>query len=99
MLMAMAVRTCWTWGFALSSVAAAAHAVAVGELVDRALHSGADRVARLPVGSLLLGADAELQVAEFSWGKPTVRWLSREVVHWVRAGQGWHWLLVNLATS
>ena len=33
------------------------------------LDSGADRVAGLPVGCLLLGADAELQVAEFSWGK------------------------------
>ncbi|MFJ5274686.1 hypothetical protein [Streptomyces sp. NPDC088358] len=29
---------------------------------------------------------------------PTMPVLSREVVHWVRAGQGWHWLLVNLAT-
>jgi hypothetical protein len=23
---------------------------------------------------------------------------SREVVHWVRTGQGWHWALVNRAT-
>jgi len=77
-------------GFALSSVAAAAHAVAVGELVDRSLHSGADRVAGLPVGSLLLGMDTELQSRSSRGGKPTVRWLSREVVHWARAGQGWH---------
>src|SRR4051812_2224685 len=56
-------------GLSLSSVAATAHTVAVGELVDRALHSGAHRVAGLPLGRLLLGADAELQVAEFSWGK------------------------------
>jgi transposase len=55
-------------GFRLSSVAAVAHAVSVGELVDGALDSGADRVAGLPVGGLL-GVDAELQVAEFSWGK------------------------------
>ncbi|GAA4003266.1 hypothetical protein GCM10022232_47900 [Streptomyces plumbiresistens] len=41
----------------------------MGELVDGALDSGADRVAGLPVGCLLFGADAELQVAEFSWGK------------------------------
>lgn len=54
---------------ALASVAAAAHAMTVGELVDRCLHFGADRVAGLPLGCLLLGADAELQVAEFSWRK------------------------------
>jgi hypothetical protein len=56
-------------GLSLSSVAAASHAVSVGEFVNRALYSGADRVAGLPLGRLLLGADAELQVAEFSWGK------------------------------
>ncbi|WP_328744585.1 hypothetical protein OHT57_04400 [Streptomyces sp. NBC_00285] len=70
----------------------------MGELVDGALDSGADRVAGLPVGGLLLGADAELQVAEFSWGKPTVRALSAVVVPRVRTGQGRHWLLVNRAT-
>jgi hypothetical protein len=43
--------------------------VSVGKLVDRALHSGADRVAGLPLERLLLGADAELQVAELSWRK------------------------------
>lgn len=85
-------------GLSLSAVAAAPHAVSVGELVDRALHSVADRVAGFPLECLLFGADSKLQVAEFSRGKPTVRVLSREVVHWVRAGQGWHWLLVNLAT-
>ena len=83
-------------GFSLS--AAVAYAVCVGELVDRALHSGADRVAGLPLGRLLLGTDAELQVTEFSWGNPTVRALSAVLVRWVRAGQGRHWLLVNLAT-
>lgn len=56
-------------GLSLSAVAAAAHAVSVGELIIRALHSGADRVAGLRLGCLLLGADAKLQVAEFSWGK------------------------------
>lgn len=56
-----------------------------------ALHSGAHRVADLPLGRLLLGTDAELQVAEFSLGKPTLRALWWEVVHWARAGQGWHW--------
>jgi hypothetical protein len=59
-------------GLVLSSVAAASHAVAVDELVDRAFHSGAHRVAGLPLGRLLLGADAELQVAECSWGKADV---------------------------
>jgi hypothetical protein len=49
-------------GLVLSSVAAAAHAVAVDELVDRAFDSGADRVAGLPLGCLLLAADSKLQV-------------------------------------
>lgn len=53
-------------GLSLSLVATASHSVSVGELVDRALHSGANRVAGLPFGRLLLGADAELQVAELS---------------------------------
>ena len=43
--------------------------MSVGELVDGALDSGADCVAGLPVGGLLLGADAQSQVTEFSWGK------------------------------
>lgn len=34
----------------------------------------------------MLGTDAELQVAEFSRGKPTVRALLAVLVHWVRAG-------------
>ena len=85
-------------GFWLSSVAAVAHAVSVGEFVDGAFDSGADRVAGLPFRCLLLGADVELQVAEFSWGKPTVRALSAVVVQRVRTGQGRHWLLVNRAT-
>jgi hypothetical protein len=49
-----------------------AHAVSVGELVDGALHSGADRVTGLPAGRLLLGAGADLQVAEFLRGKAHV---------------------------
>lgn len=59
-------------GLRLSSVAVAAHAVSVGELVDRVFHTGADRIAGLPAGRLLLSADADLQVAEFSWGKAHV---------------------------
>ena len=83
------------------SVAAVAHAVSVGKLVNGALDPGADRVAGLPVGGLLLGADAELQVAEFSRGKRTVRALSAVVVyrHRVRTGQGRHWLWVLAAIS
>jgi hypothetical protein len=56
----------------LPSAAAAPHVVAVGELVDGALHAGADRVAGLPLGCLLLGADADSQVTEFSRGKAHV---------------------------
>lgn len=85
-------------GLGLSPVAAATHAVPMSELVDGALHSGANRVAGLPVGRVLFGADAGLQVAEFSRGKPTLRAPSRDVVHWARTGQGWHWALVNRAT-
>ncbi|WP_307841710.1 hypothetical protein [Streptomyces endocoffeicus] len=70
----------------------------MGELVDGAFHSGADRVAGLPFGCLLLGTDAELQVTEFSRGKPTLRALSAVVVQRVRTGQGRHWPLVNRAT-
>lgn len=51
------------------SVVAASQAVSVGELVDGALCSGADRAAGLPLGRLLLGADAELQVAELARGR------------------------------
>ena len=75
-------------GLGLSSVAAATHAVSVSELVDGAFHSGTDRIPGMPVGRVLLGADAELQFAEFSRGKPTFRAPSREVVHWLRTGQG-----------
>ncbi|GGZ21928.1 hypothetical protein GCM10010327_61130 [Streptomyces nitrosporeus] len=53
----------------LFSVAAAADAVSVGGLIDGAPHSGTDRVAGLPLGCLLLRADADLQVTEFSRGK------------------------------
>ena len=59
-------------GLGLSPIAAPTHAVPVGELVDGALHSGTDRIPGLPVGRVLLGADAELQVAEFSRGKADV---------------------------
>lgn len=69
MFTAMAVNTCCRWAFGCPRVAEAARAVSVGELVDGALHSGADRVAGLPFGCLLLGADADLQVAEFSPGE------------------------------
>jgi hypothetical protein len=72
--------------------------MSVGELVDGALHSGTNRIPGPPVGRVLLGADTELQVAQFPWGKPTFRAPSREVVGWVRTGQGWHWALVNRAT-
>lgn len=75
-------------GLGLSPVAAPTHAVPVGELVDGALHSRSDRIPGLPVGRLLLGADADLQIAEFSRGKPTFQAPSREVVHWMRTGQG-----------
>ncbi len=57
-------------GFGLSS--AAAYSVSMGELVGGALDSGADRVAGLPLGRLLFGADAQLQVAEFSRRKAHV---------------------------
>ncbi|GGM80733.1 hypothetical protein GCM10012275_59260 [Longimycelium tulufanense] len=70
----------------------------MGELVDGALHSGAHRVAGLPVRRLLLGADADLQVAEFLRGKARVPGAFAGVVHWGRTGRGWHWPLVNRAT-
>jgi hypothetical protein len=60
-------------------------AVSVGELLHGALDSGADRVAGLPVGCLLIGSDTELQVTEFPRGKPTVRALSAVVAQWVGA--------------
>lgn len=52
-----------------AAAATAPHAVSVGELVDRALHSGADHVSGLPLGRLLFGADAELQVTQLVRGK------------------------------
>jgi len=64
-------------GLGLSPVAAPTHAMSVDELIGGALHSGTDRIPGLPVGRLLLGADAELQVVEFSRGKPTLRAPSR----------------------
>ncbi|MEV2248237.1 hypothetical protein [Streptomyces sp. NPDC049970] len=56
----------------LSLTSVAVHAVTVGELVHGSIHSGADRVADLPVECLL----------------PTMRLLSQKVAHWARAGQG-----------
>jgi hypothetical protein len=85
-------------GFGLAAVAAVAHAVAVGELADGALDAGPDYVAFVPGRVLLAGAVADLQSGQFPRGKRTVRLPSPEVVHAARTGQGWHWLLVNLAT-
>ena len=85
-------------GFGLSPVAAVAHAVAVSELADGALDAGPDGVALAPGGVLLVGAVTGLQLVELTRGKPTVRLPSPEVVQAALAGQGWHWLLVNLAT-
>ena len=48
-------------GLGPASVAAVAHAVAVGELADGALDAGPDRVALVPGWVLLVGAVAELQ--------------------------------------
>ncbi|MFF0066906.1 hypothetical protein ACFYRC_36435 [Streptomyces sp. NPDC005279] len=70
----------------------------MSEFVDGAFHSGANRIAGLPVGCLLLGADAELQVAQFTRREPTVRALSEVAVQRVRTGQRRLWLLVNRAT-
>ncbi|MEU9116374.1 hypothetical protein AB0D04_32585 [Streptomyces sp. NPDC048483] len=86
MFTTIAVNTC-CMRFRLSSAVTAMHAVSVGEFADGAFHSGADRLAGLPVRCLLLDADADLQVAEFS----------REPVHRGRSGHGWHWPLVNRA--
>jgi hypothetical protein len=85
-------------GLGLSPVAAVAHAVAVGELADGALDAGPDGVALVPGGILLVGAVADLQLVQFSRGKPTVRLPSPEVVQAALAGQGWHWALVKRAT-
>ncbi len=57
-------------GFRLSSVAAVAHAVSVSELVDGALDSGTHRVAGLPVGGLLLGADELTPDSWSPWRPP-----------------------------
>ena len=86
-------------GFGLSPVAAVAHAVAVGELVDGALDAGPDGIALVPGGVLLVGAVADLQLVELArGGKPTVRLPSPEVVQAALAGQGRHWPLVKRAT-
>src|SRR5690349_4052119 len=53
-------------GLGLSPVAAVAHAVAAGELADRALDAGPDRVALVPGGVLLVSAVANLQLVELA---------------------------------
>ena len=85
-------------GLWLSSVAAVAHAVAVGELVDGALDAGADRVALVPVGVCWSARSRSCRSWSSRGGKPTVRLPSPEVVQAALAGQGWHWLLVKRAT-
>ena len=82
----------------LAPVAAVAHAVAAGELADGALDAQPDGMALVPGGVLLAGAVADLQLVQFSRGKPTVRLLSPELVHAALARQGWHWPLVKRAT-
>ena len=84
--------------FGLAPVAAVAHAVAAGDLVEGAFDAGPDGVALVPGGVLLVGTVAYLQVVELARGKPTVRLPSPEVVQTVLAGQGWHWALVKRAT-
>jgi hypothetical protein len=42
----------------------------------------------VPGRFLPLGAVAQLQFEELSWGKPTLRAESREVMHFARTGQG-----------
>lgn len=84
-------------GSPLSSVAAASHAVSVGELVDRVLRSGADRVAGLLFRRLLLCSDTEAQIAESSRGKDHH---AGSVCGAGALRTGWagvHWLLVTLA--
>ena len=85
-------------GFGLSAVAAVTHAVAVGELVDGTLDAGADGVALVPGGVLLVSAVADLQLVELARGKPTLRLPSPEVVQAARTGQGWHCAVVKRAT-
>jgi hypothetical protein len=85
-------------GLGLPPVAAVAHAVAVGELTDGALDAGPDGVALVPGGVLLVGAVADLQFEQFPRGKAhgalAVAGGGARGPH----RQGWHWLLVNLAT-
>jgi hypothetical protein len=57
-------------GFGLAPVAAVAHAVAAGELVDGALDAGPDGIALVPGGVLLVGAVADLQLVELAWREP-----------------------------
>ena len=69
MLAAMAVRTCCRRALGCPRVAAAAHAVAVGELADGALDAGPDGIALVPGGVLLAGAVTELQLVELTRGE------------------------------
>ncbi|WP_433716809.1 hypothetical protein ACQP2U_24535 [Nocardia sp. CA-084685] len=71
----------------------------VSEFADGALDAGTDHVPCAPGRALLLGAGPHLQVEEFLRRKSTWRALSREVVHLLRTGHGWHWALVNRATT
>ena len=56
-------------GLGLPSLAAVAHAVAVGELADGALDAGPDGLALVPGGILLVGAVVDLQLVELPRGK------------------------------
>ncbi len=85
-------------GLALAVVAALPHAVPVREFADGALDSRTHGIPLLPGGALLFGSGLDLQVEEYSRGNPMLRALSREVVHLLRTGHGWHWALVNRAT-
>lgn len=88
MLTAMAVNSCWTRTFPFLGGGSAACRVA-GELVDRAFRSGANCVPGLPLGRLLFGADAELQVTELGRANSRcVRALSAVPGARVPAGQG-----------
>jgi hypothetical protein len=85
-------------GFGLPSVAAVAHAVAMGELADGALDARPHRVALVPGGVLLVSMVTDLRFEQFARGNPTVRLPSPEVVQAARTGQGWHCALVKRAT-
>jgi hypothetical protein len=56
-------------GLGQAAVSAVAHAVAVGELADRALDAGPHRVALVPGRFLLLGTVAYLQFVQLAPGR------------------------------